>query len=191
MQIITKDELFLKKEYYKHLILDRRLLFIHPTDTIYGLGCNAEDPFAVDQVRQLKEHMHLPFSVIAPSKFWILRHCELNALERGWLEKLPGPYTLILRLKTTTAVAPDVNLGLPTLGVRIPDHWFREFVEYVGVPIVTTSANRAGDNYMRTLDDLHPSFKRSVSFIIYDGELQGRPSLLVKAMEEQEQVLER
>ena len=68
-------------------------IFIYPTDTVYGLGCNAEDIRAVKKLRQIKGTDH-PFSVIAPSKQWI--QDRLNVKFPEFLEKLPGPVTLIM-----------------------------------------------------------------------------------------------
>ena len=88
-------------------------VFIHPTDTIYGIGCNAEVSSAVRKVRQLKARATNPFSVIAPSLEWINENCVVTKEADEWLEKLPGPYTLILKLKNN-CVARSVNSGLNT-----------------------------------------------------------------------------
>ncbi|UCG94990.1 MAG: Sua5/YciO/YrdC/YwlC family protein, partial [archaeon] len=71
-------------------------VFIHPTDTIYGLGCDATRYNSVIRIRQIKQREQKPFSVIAPSKEWILENCVVGEAD---LTRLPGPYTLILKLK--------------------------------------------------------------------------------------------
>ena len=95
-----------------------------------------------------------------------------------WIEKLPGPYTLILKVRNN-AVAKEVNLNLSTLGIRIPDHWFSSFVSKLEVPVVTTSANKASDDFMTSLDDLDMDIKSSVDFIIYEGKKKGKPSKII------------
>ncbi|MBI4020113.1 MAG: Sua5/YciO/YrdC/YwlC family protein, partial [Candidatus Aenigmarchaeota archaeon] len=45
-------------------------IFAYPTDTVYGLGCDATNEESVGLVRSIKRTSH-PFSVIAPSKMWI------------------------------------------------------------------------------------------------------------------------
>lgn len=150
-------------------------VFVYPTDTIYGLGCDATNGKAVMKVRQIKGREKKPFSVIAPSKSWIMENCLTKKED---LERLPGPYTIILPLKSG-CVDPGVNLGLNTLGVRIPDHWFSQIVKKLGLPVVTTSANVSGQNFMTSIDNLDPGIKKSVDFVVYEGPKTGRPSKII------------
>ena len=91
---------------HKKIILDelKKTVFVYPTDTIYGLGCNATDEKAVDKLRKIKNTKH-PFSIIVPNKDWIYDNCTVNEEAEEWIRKLPGPYTLILRLKNKKAIA--------------------------------------------------------------------------------------
>tara|TARA_Y100000310_G_scaffold306937_1_gene348533 strand:+ start:826 stop:1041 length:216 start_codon:yes stop_codon:yes gene_type:complete len=66
----------------------------------------------------------------------------------------------------------------------MPDHWMQELVEELGVPIVTTSANKTGKEFMTSLENLDPEIKRGVKFIIYEGEKKARPSRLVNLADE-------
>lgn len=190
MEIVTKEEFLLEKRKYLKLIEDGAV-FIHPTDTIYGLGCNATSKEAVQRIRSLKHRSEMPFSVIAPSKKWIFGNCEVSAEGEKWLGKLPGPYTLIFGLKNSKAVAAAVNLGSKTLGVRMPKHWFADIVAELGFPVVSTSANVTGEPYMTSVDDLDDSIRQKADFIIYEGEKQGRPSTIVKLFEKEVEVVER
>ena len=158
-------------------------IFIYPTDTIYGIGCNALDETAVEKVRELKRRPSNPFSIIAPSKEWIVENCIVSTEAKEWLNKLPGPYTLILKFKKKNAIAKNVNNNTENIGVRIPDHWFSEIVQQLGIPIVTTSANLAGKPFMTSLEDLDESIEDGVDFILYEGEKKGRPSKIVNLVE--------
>jgi len=178
MEVLTKEEVELRKHELAERIL-KGAIFIHPTDTIYGLGCNALLPEAVKKIRELKNAHEQPFSVIAPSKTWIELNCIISEKAAKWLERLPGPYTLILPLKNEKAIAREVNNGIGTLGVRIPKHWISEFVSFLGFPVITTSVNKAGSAFMTSLENLDHDIKAHVDFIIYDGELFGKPSTIV------------
>lgn len=178
MTVIHKKT-FLKQEKKYVTLIRKGSAFIYPTDTIYGIGCDALNTKAVRQVHVLKKREHKPFSVIAPSKTWILKHCVVDAHVKRWLAKLPGKYTLILRLKNKKAVSSAVHLGDYTLGVRIPKHWFAAVVAAYGKPVVTTSVNVSGDPYMRVLADIPASLKKKLDFIIYEGPKKAHPSTLV------------
>ncbi len=176
MKILTKDEVNVNKEVILEVMVNGAI-FIHPTDTIYGIGCNATDEKFVDEVRDIKQRPDSPFSVIAPSKKWIRENCLVNDAGEKWLRKLPGPYTLILKAKD--GVANNVAPGMKSLGVRIPDHWFSDLVKELGVPIITTSANRSGGDFMTSLDNLDDEIKPKIEFIVYEDEKHGRPSTIV------------
>ncbi len=178
MNIITKDEFMLNKNYYLNLI-DEGAVFIYPTDTIYGIGCNANDKQAVQKIRILKNRPNSPFSVIVPSVDWIHENCLLTSEIKDWLAKLPGPYTFVMDLKNDLTLAPNVNPESDSVGIRIPDHWFVHEMEGYENPIITTSANKSGMDFMVSLDTLNKEIGENVDFIIYEGENHGRPSKIV------------
>lgn len=158
----------------------KKTVFVYPTDTIYGLGCNATDERLVSKIRKIKNSQQ-PFSVIVPSKEWIYQNCEVTQEADEWIRKLPGPYTLILKLKNPKALAKNVyhSNSMNTVGVRMPNHWFLAVVYQMKVPIITTSANVSGRDFMTTLDDLDSTIRNNVDYVFYDGEKKGRPSTMI------------
>ncbi len=151
-------------------------VFIYPTDTIYGLGCDAENKSLVKKIREIKKRDNNPFSVIAPSLLWILENCEANKLE---LEKyLPGPYTFILKKKKKDFLN-HVSHG-DFLGVRIPDHNFTRILQKLGRPIITTSVNLQGKMPANEVSDINQDILNQVEVIIDAGRLSGKPSTLIK-----------
>ena len=170
--IITKEQ-FQESPEYKKKILEGAV-FIYPTDTIYGIGCDATNDKSVKRIREIKKREKNPFSVIAPSKEWIYTNFEISPEADDCIQKLPGPYTLILKMKTQVV---SKHVSTKTLGIRIPNHWCTQIAELSKKPIVTTSANIAGKKFMTSTDDLDPSIK--VDFILSEGELNGHPSTLV------------
>ena len=178
MKILTKAEVQLQFEELANKIKTGQV-FIHPTDTIYGISCNATNETSVKKVRDLKERQENPFSIWAPSIKWIEKNCVIDQEAKKWLKELPGPYTLILKLKNKKAISKNVNPGPDTIGVRIPNHWFSRVVEALGFPIITTSANKAVKPFMTNLEDLDSEMKMKVDFIIYEGEKKVRPSKII------------
>lgn len=148
-------------------------ILIYPTDTVYGIGCNAADERAVKKLRQIKGTDH-PFSVIAPSKQWIQENLRVGSPE--FMEKLPGPVTLILMKKGKLLDAAAAGL---TLGVRIPDHPIMKLMEKAGVPFITTSANPSGQPAPANPGEISRELERQVDFVIDGGQLPGRPSKII------------
>lgn len=189
MRLIIPEEF--KADKLRLLREFKKSVFIYPTDTIYGIGCDATDGVLIEKIRDLKGRADMPFSVIAPNKEWIREVCEITSEAEKWLDKLPGPYTLILRLKKPEEISYSVNNGSNTLGVRIPDHWISNIVAELKIPIVTTSANRTGEDHMNDIDSLSPILKKGVDFVLYEGEVKGSPSTLVHLEGDEVQVTER
>jgi L-threonylcarbamoyladenylate synthase len=188
--IITKNDLHVEKARYAKSVNNGEL-FLHPTDTINGLGCNATHDEAIQKLRKVKQSPTSPFSVIAPSKDWIRENCEITKHAEEWLNKLPGPYTLVLKLKNKQAISKHVNPSDDTIGVRMPDHWITDFVGYLGTPIITTSANIVGQECVEDLDELHPEIKHNVAFMIYDVSGRKTPSDIVFLTESKPRIIKR
>ena len=158
-------------------------IFVYPTEIFYAVGCNALNKESVLKIRHLKRKSTKPFSIISPNVDWINENCIANKNGAVWVKKLPGPYTLIFKLKNTNCVAKEVNPGLKTLGIRIPKHWISKLVAEADVPVITTSVNKNNEDYMTSLDDLDASIKKSVDFVIYEGEKLGKPSKIIDLTE--------
>ncbi|MGV8087076.1 MAG: Sua5/YciO/YrdC/YwlC family protein [Candidatus Woesearchaeota archaeon] len=157
-------------------------IFVYPTDTIYGLGCSALDETLVAKIRKIKKSDH-PFSIIVPSKEWIYENCVVTEEAEEWIRKLPGPYTLLLKLKNKKAVAKNVHnydiKGDVVIGVRMPNSWFLAVAYTLKLPIITTGANVTGDNFMTSLDDLNATIRNNVDYLFYEGPKHGCPSTIV------------
>jgi L-threonylcarbamoyladenylate synthase len=148
-------------------------IFIYPTDTIYGIGCNAMDSDVVRRIRELKGSSH-PFSVIVPSKGWIK---QWLFAKNDFLKKLPGPYTLILRKKNPDFLN-EVS-SLDSLGIRIPRHVFSELVCEAGIPFITTSVNILGQKPVVRTEEIPEPMRKAADFIIDGGVLNNRPSKVI------------
>ena len=178
MTLVHKHHFLKNKKQYLAEIKKGRA-FIYPTDTIYGIGCDATNQKAVQHVHMLKQRENKPFSVIAPSKQWILKNCVITKAAKKWMKKLPGKYTFILHLKNRKAMAKAVHLGDYTIGVRMPKHWFAKVVADYGKPIVTTSVNISGEPYMKTAQDVQERIKKHIAFLLYEGPKHAHPSTIV------------
>ncbi len=190
MKICTKEEIITHAGFFDAVM--QGAIVVYPTDTIYGIGCNALNNDAITQIRKLKDRT-TPFSVIAPSKAWIRQHCIVPPKDEEWLDKLPGPYTLVLPVKNTSCVAPAAygNAASNTLGVRMLQHWMQEIIAELGMPFITTSVNKSGKEPMTCLEDIDKFIRANVDIIIDDGQKQGNPSTVVHLDKENVQVVKR
>lgn len=150
-------------------------IFIYPTDTIYGLGCDATNEKAVEKIKQIKERdKDKPLSIIAPSVEWINKNCQVNLKLKKYL---PGPYTLILKKKNPEFL--NHVCALNTIGVRIPNCDFTKQVQKAGKPFITTSVNLSGQPFAKNMTEIPEEIKNKVEVLVDVGELNGNPSILI------------
>lgn len=150
-------------------------IFIYPTDTIYGIGCDATNKRSVEKIKKLKERDgQKPLSVIAPSLAWIHEHLIVDF---GLSEYLPGPYTVILTKKDPHFL--EHVCSNDTLGVRIPNCSFSKEVFETNVPFITTSVNVSGEPFAQSIAQVPQEIMENVDIVIDEGKLQGSPSTLI------------
>ena len=117
-----------------------------PTETVYGLGCDAGNPDAVRKVFAAKGRpADNPLIVhIADIDAWQPLVTEIPPLARALAERFwPGPLTMIL--PRTDRIPAVTAGGLDTVGVRFPAHPAAQaLIRAAGVPIAAPSGNRSG-----------------------------------------------
>lgn len=155
-------------------------VFIYPTDTVYGLGCDATNKESVQRIRNIKNSKK-PFSVIAPSKEWIKEHCKCGEE----LEKLPGPFTFVYDCDFKV----ECNNNEDTLGIRIPEHEFTKKVKEANIPFVTTSINKTGEEPIQSLAQLSLEIYNKVDIIIDVGPIKGKSSTVIDYTQDPPQIL--
>lgn len=121
-------------------------LVAFPTETVYGLGANALDAQAVAKIFATKERPAFNPLIVHIADLQDLNQVTSSTDPRIALlaaKFWPGPLTLVLPKSETI---PDiVTGGLPTVGVRMPDHYVAlELIRQAGTPLAAPSANKFG-----------------------------------------------
>jgi L-threonylcarbamoyladenylate synthase len=121
-------------------------LVAFPTETVYGLGANALDGLAVAQIFAAKGRpSDNPLIVHVADREAVSQvvsqvPAKAEALMAAFW---PGPLTLVLPRQAT--IPTEVSAGLPTVGVRMPNHPVAlALIRAAGVPVAAPSANRSG-----------------------------------------------
>jgi L-threonylcarbamoyladenylate synthase len=149
-------------------------IFVYPTDTLYGIGCNALVKESVAKIVKAKlREPGKPFSVIAPSKEWITENTRITTDNAKFVDSLlPGPYTILLRSK--------INIPLVTsegkIGVRIPKNEFCDFIRSQGVPFVTSSVNAGATPPARSISEIPEGIAMVADYAIDAGQLSDASS---------------
>lgn len=152
------------------LCLSHGGIVIYPTDTAYGIGCRIDDYQAVTRLFALKNRDPgkavpvLAASAAMAASFW---QKPLPATVTGLTEKCwPGALTIIYYAKKTD-YHPSLYGPLQTLGFRVPDRLqLQEIIAYLGVPVIGTSANFAGNKAPHEAGEIDPALASQVDFVL-------------------------
>ncbi|MFE2250437.1 L-threonylcarbamoyladenylate synthase [Streptomyces lavendulae] len=155
-----------------------------PTETVYGLGANAEDAAAISRIFQVKGR---------PSTHPLIVHIGGAEQLDAWVQDVPdsarllaehfwpGPLTLVLR--RGPRVPLEATGGLETVAVRVPDHPVAlALLSAFGGGVTAPSANRFGSVSPTTADHVRAELGDAVDFVLDGGPCQvGVESTIVDA----------
>lgn len=153
------------------LIRDGKLVAF-PTETVYGLGANALDDFAVSAIFAAKERPRFnPLIVHVLDRTEAVEIVTFNAIARMLADAFwPGGLTLVLPRREPSPLALLVSAGLDTAAVRSPSHEVaRALLDASGVPIAAPSANRSSRISPTTAADVAEELGGRVSLILDGG----------------------
>ena len=152
----------------------RNMLVAFPTETVYGLGCNAFSDDAIKAVYSAKGRpADNPLIVHVHDKFDISSLVYDTPTARKLRKAfLPGPLTIVYNSKG--AVSPLVSCGLETLAIRVPSHkGARDFLSYVDMPIAAPSANKSKHTSPVTAMHVYEDFGDTIPMILDGGRSEG------------------
>ena len=133
---------------------------LYPTDTIWGIGCDARNSEAVERLYTIKDRDHSKSMIV------LLENGKWEA-ERGGR---PTTYILprsIWHDEMQLEVADNIPAADGSLGIRIPNHPFcQEVIHQLGAPLVSTSANLSGHPSPKNYYEIEETLKQRVDFCV-------------------------
>lgn len=140
--------------------LRRGAVILYPTDTIWGIGCDARNAEAVERIYAIKQRDHSKSMLVLVE----------NGTRRTENGDRPTTYILprsVWHEEMRLEVAPNLPADDGTLGIRIPDHPFcQEVMRRLGAPLVSTSANFSGRPSPQTYHDIEESLRCRVDYCV-------------------------
>lgn len=170
-------------------ILRKGGTILYPTDTIWGIGCDATNAHAVEKVYQLKRRNE--------SKSFIILLDDVARLEKYVEKVFPIALDLIQQYtKPLTIIYPNAkNLAKGvaaedhSIGIRVTrDPFCKSLIKTFGKPLVSTSANISGQETPYSFDKVSEKIKKNVNYIVplRWNEVAGQihPSTIIKMQED-------
>ena len=146
-----------------------------PTETVYGLGTNAFDTQAVENVFKIKGRPNdNPLIVHVHKDYDILNLVTCVPEYAKLLAKafLPGPLTMVYKSKGN--VSPAVSCGLDTVAIRVPSHdGAQKFLKFLNLPIAAPSANVSKHVSPVTAEHVFSDLNGKIEIILDGGKCTG------------------
>ena len=168
---------------------------LYPTDTVWGIGCDATNPGAVAKIFEIKRRPEAKSLVLLASDLDMVAKYikEVPSIAIDLVEVNDAPMTIIYPGAIAgepeapgdrwhlawNAVAEDGSVG-----IRIPlMDWCKELIFKLGRPIVSTSANISGEPTPERFSEIDPAIKEAVDFVVppsVDTQSTGKASQILK-----------
>lgn len=158
-------------------------LILYPTDTVWGIGCDATNADAVSKVFRLKQRDDSKALIVLIDSADHLDHyvVDVPAIARELVDVAVKPLTIIY--EGAYNLAPNVLGDEDSVGIRIPnDEFCHRLCERYGKPIVSTSANVSGQPTPRTFAEIDPAVVDGVDYAVQyrrDDASRHQPSNII------------
>lgn len=159
-------------------------LILYPTDTIWGIGCDATNAEAVDKVFKLKgraEEKSLIVLLDSDNKLQSYIK-EVPEVAYDLIECAENPLTIVY--SGAKNLAPNAIAKDGSIGIRIVKHEFcQQLLQHFRKPVTSTSANLSGNPSPATFNDIEEAILNGVDYVVnweQDERKEKKPSTIMK-----------
>ncbi len=159
-------------------------VILYPTDTIWGIGCDATNPEAVKKVYEIKRRADSKALICLVDSDARLTRYVRQVADVTWdmIELAEKPLTVIF--DNATGLAPNLLAEDGSVGIRITKEEFsKELCFRFQKPIVSTSANISGEPTAQTFDAISDEIKEAVDYVVRYNQRckeKHKPSSIIK-----------
>lgn len=163
-------------------------IILYPTDTVWGIGCDARNEKAVEKIFQLKQRADSKSMLVLVGSEGMLQRTVKNVPEIAWqlIDVAVNPMTIIY--DHPVGIAENLKADDGSLGIRITSEKFsRALCERIKGPIVSTSANVSGKPTPLTFAEISSVIKNGVDYVCQFRQKEkssSRPSNIIKITRE-------
>ena len=160
---------------------------LYPTDTIWGIGCDATNYLAVDKIYNIKRRLGTKSLIVLIESFESLANYikQVPEITFDLLQRIDNPVTVIY--SNARNLAPNVIAKDGTIGIRIvKDTFCTALIRQFGRPIVSTSANISGEPSPSMFNQILDEVKDKVDYVVsykQDIYTQAKPSTIIRLYE--------
>lgn len=148
-------------------VLEKKELLLYPTDTVWGIGCDATNEEAVNKIYELKQREESKSLVILVADVKMLQEyiAEIPQKALDILNSSEKPTTIIYT--NPNGLAKNTIASDNTIAIRIPSHAFcKSLVSSFKKPIVSTSANVSGNPTPKSFSEIETAILEGVDYVV-------------------------
>ncbi|MEH6764555.1 L-threonylcarbamoyladenylate synthase [Aequorivita antarctica] len=165
------------------LVLKKGGLILYPTDTVWGIGCDATNPDAIDKVFKLKERSDEKSLICLVNDFRMLNEYVENVPEVAYdiLKYAKKPTTIIY--DDPIRVAENIIAEDNSLAIRVTkDEFCKKLIQKFRRPLVSTSANISGKKTPQSYAEIDPLILEGVDYVVnlHHQKKSEKPSAIIK-----------
>ncbi|MGV7105603.1 L-threonylcarbamoyladenylate synthase [Flavobacterium sp. U410] len=158
-------------------------IILYPTDTVWGLGCDATNEEAVKKIYALKQREESKSMLVLVNGERMLYQVFNEVPQVAWeiWDNTQKPTTLILDKPRN--VAKNIIAEDNTLGVRMVNEPFCfKLMERMKKPLVSTSANISGEPTPKSFQEISPEIIKGVDYVVnlHRDKICDKPSTIIK-----------
>jgi L-threonylcarbamoyladenylate synthase len=158
-------------------------IILYPTDTVWGIGCDATNADAVAKIYKLKQRAETQSMICLMNGEKMMYNVFKEIPEVAWqiIDLSEKPTTLIL--DNPRNVAPNLIATDKTLGIRIvKDPFCFKLMERMKKPLVSTSANISGQPTPNSFKEISAEIINGVDYVVnlHREKVGGKPSTIIK-----------
>ncbi len=174
-------------------ILKKDGIILYPTDTVWGIGCDAKNQKAIDKIQKLKARSNNKSFIILIDKIEKLDDYVVDFPEIAveLIKSYDKPLTIVFQKGKN--VAPNVMNSDGSIAIRVVKNAFCEqLIAKLGTPIVSTSANISGEKAPVMFSEISEKIIKGVDFVVrFDQEISNevKASTMIKFINDTEFVV--
>jgi L-threonylcarbamoyladenylate synthase len=174
-------------------ILNDGGIILYPTDTIWGIGCDATNANAIKNIYALKNREETKSMIILVADENMIRQFVSNPSEKmlSYILSAEKPTTAIF--KTAKHLPSELVNEDGSIAIRIPkDDFCLQLIKQFGKPLVSTSANISGEKFPQNFDEVSAEIKNGVDYIVQHRQndySKNTPSSIIKLSDKDEIVI--
>ena len=168
-------------------VLQKGGIILYPTDTVWGIGCDASNPEAVEKIYRLKKRSETKSMICLVSRDAMLeRHVEIVPdLAYDLIDIADKPLTIVY--DKPKGVAANLIAEDNTLAIRVVQNEFcRRLIDRLKKPLVSTSANLAGQPTPGSFGEIKEDIFKGVDYVVnlQRENVNTIPSSIIKLSED-------